>query len=65
MCKVLVFLFTLKTNTELASNKSVLGGVFDFVNLKDNMFSNSKVHHRWDWFITMISVAFSLKVKEK
>lgn len=49
MCKVIFFLFTLKTSTELGRNKGrVFGGVFDFVNLKDDMFTNLKVHHSQD-----------------
>lgn len=42
-------LFTLKTNIKLGRNKDmVLGWVFDFVNFKDNLFTDLKVHHRWD-----------------
>lgn len=48
-CVKLFFLFTLKTSTELGRNKGrVFGGVFDFVNLKDDMFTNLKVHHSQD-----------------
>lgn len=47
--KMFSSLFTLKTNIELGRSKgTALGWVFDFVNVKDSLFTDLKVHCRWD-----------------
>jgi len=41
--------FSLFSNIGLGRNKGrVLEWVFDFVNFEDNLFTDLKVHHRWD-----------------